>query len=794
MAYFVDDDKIITTPQSYQTIAIDNRKKSIRLTIRDIGINHKLIIERLYINDYVCYVNTSRGNYILNNEDPKLHLVFYNKRWFSVGRDTSLPLIDKSVDRQSITNKQFQNCRFGNSFIQTKTYTTNNGLHSKYYVSDRLLIAARDYYKDNLGCIFVYTKDSNQKYTILEDMISIPYDSTKASFQGNFGSHFELMDMNGYHFLIVTSPNRKSDYSLCSVYVYSYRKRSDDTFYFHHETVGREVVVPRNISIKKLVVTPNKAFHIIYENEIITYYITSTNSQSIKISNPYPLSTLEKIIDVYSSDTHVYALTLTSVTKYSFPITENSLIDLNYISDVSDSSVHTILKDVSDGTLIVSNTKIYFYDQNQNLSSRFDSPNPSFRIQAVDIFNHDSNTILFMLNNGDTYRLINKTTSSKINPQPYTITLDSKIKYNVSDVSSGIISLPGLSDGRVKIVDLYQLTETTIDNYYNNNMNYPEVIVSSDSEKVYIYDRRTKIIHVLLRDPKNEFILSQTIIPDNSVLPHLRFRDTILDIKINHDLSQILIGVKPYNDTKSSVIVCSLNSYVYLTKFIGNTLGFGTSMDIKNNRVIVSDPDVTDVILNGVYYDKGTIDIYNLNNLDNPKINISPLRSTSPIGKICRFSPNLNELATVGMSNNGIHKLTIFGNIYENNYRKIVLNDNISDMNYFLDGNLIISNKDLLDQFYKYQKVNGCFDIITKKETKISELTPITSNISILPLGSKYTFMYYTNQIILFDIHHLKMIQSWSDLFNTNVSVSIDGSTLSYAYQTNNNIEYIICS
>jgi hypothetical protein len=214
MALFIQDDTIIENPRLYTNILIDNREKSIHIVVKDIEVNHKLIIERLYINDNNCYVNTSRGNFILNTEDPKLHLVFYNKRWLSVGRDNAIPLIDtsiNSIDKQIIINNQYQNCSFGEHFLQTKTYSSNTGVNTRYYISDRLLVAAPNYHLGNLGCIFVYSKDVNNEYTVLEDMITIPYMNIQSSFQGKFGSNFDLIDMNGYHYLVVCAPNRKKD-------------------------------------------------------------------------------------------------------------------------------------------------------------------------------------------------------------------------------------------------------------------------------------------------------------------------------------------------------------------------------------------------------------------------------------------------------------------------------------------------------------------------------------------------------------------------------------------------------
>jgi hypothetical protein len=789
MALFIQDDTTISNPRIYSNILIDNRIKSIRIVIKDIEVNHKLIVERLYINDNDCYVNTSRGNFILNTEDPKLHLVFYNKRWLSVGRDNAVPLIDVSVDRISITNNQYQNCKFGEHFIQTKTYNTNTGVDTRYYISDRLLVAAPDYHLGSLGCIFVYSKDTNNQYTILEDMITIPYNYTQTTFQGKFGSKFDLIDMNGYHYLVVCAPNRKKIGSECSVYIYSYKKRTDQTFYFHHETLNREIVVPRINTLKNLVITNNKAIHLIFDKEIITYYISSHESNTIQISTPYFMNTSSSIKDVRSTDTYVYVLFETSIVKYSFPQgDEGSLIELTtHIGDLS--GVQSFLIDVSEGIVATTNNKIYFYNDQEVNTNTFTFLDPTTTIKDIDLFNRNPNELVLLLSNGKVYQVNNKTTSS-LKGTLSSINTQTKIRYHVSNSMNAIVGFPEVSDGIIKSVQLTDLSSVDISNY-KNTLVQPEISVSEDAENVYIYDRRTKIVSVLLRNPKNVFILSHTILPKEDLINHLRFRDTILDVKINYNLGQLLFSVYPYNDNKSSVIISDLNSYSYLGKWLGTTSGFGKSIDIRDNTAIISDPDVADAIISNISYEKGSIDVYNLKPASNyAKINTTPLRSTLQIGKISRLSPNLNEIISIGLDGS----ISLFSNIYDLEYRRLTLSEKASDAQYFLEGRVVQTNKTSPDKFYRYQKVNGCFEIITKREVNIPELTNVNSNITILPLGKNYTFFYYSGNILLFDIRDMKLVKSWPDTYTTNVSVGIDGSTISYANQTATGIEYIVCS
>lgn len=791
MTLFVDEDKIINNPQSYRNILLDNRTKSIHLVIDDIEINHKLIIERLYINDYECHVNTRRGNYILNTEDPKLHLVFYNKRWFSIGRDNALPLLNKDIDKQMIINNQFTNCKFGEDFIQTPTYSSNNGSISRYYISDRLLVSAKDYHQGNLGCIFVYSRTSTD-YNVLEDILTIPYNSTQGIYQGQFGAKFDLVDMNGYHYLIVCAPNRKFLNSSCSVYIYSYRKRSDQTFYFQHETFDKEIIVPRITSFKTLTTTKNKGFHLVFDKEIITYYISSYDSETIRISPPYSVSTTQDIKDIKSTDNHVYVLFDTSITKYSIPLIENSLVELTTpIDDFSGNNIHSLIVDASEGMVVVSHDKIYFYNDQQIKTNTFTEL--SSNILSVDLFNKNSNQILFLLQNGDTKTLTNKTTS-QLRGIVSSVSNTSKIRYFLDDSTNLLVGIPSLSGGQMRRITISEFTTSTTNNYKNISTQ-PEILVSDDAENVYVYDRRTKIITVLIRNPKNEFILSHTIHPPPSTLKLLRFRDTILDVKTNHVENQLLIGVRPYNDTKSYVLVCNLETYSHLATWMGTTVGFGTSIDIEKNTAIVSDPNVVDAVISGIHYQTGTIDMYNLKPMSNfVKINLNSLRSTSPIGKVAKLASNLNEIISVGANSSGVHSVTWFGNINDINYRRFILNENVTDVEYFLEGRLVLTSKDNTNKFYRNQKVNGCFEIITKRDITIPSLTSIGTPIRILPLGKFYTFMYYPGKILMFDIRDMRLIKEWTDSYTSNVSVCIDGSTISYLSQTSNDVSYIICS
>ena len=445
--------------------------------------------------------------------------------------------------------------------------------------------------------------------------------------------------------------------------------------------------------------------------------------------------------------------------------------------------------DVSEGIVATTNDKIYFYDDQEVNTITFTSPDLATTIKDIDLFNRDPKQLILLLSNGKVYEVTNKTTSD-LKGTLSSINTQTKIRYHVSNSTNVIVGLPEVSDGIIKSINLNTFSSVDISNYKNTSVQ-PEISVSEDAENVYIYDRRTKMISVLLRNPKNIFILSHTILPKENIMDHLRFRDTILDVKINYNIGQILIGISPYNDNKSSVIISELNNYSYLGKWLGTTSGFGTSIDIRDDMAVVSDPDVPDATISTIHYEKGTIDIYNLKPESNyVKINTIPLRSTLQTGKISRLSPNLNEIVSIGLDGS----ITLFSNIDDLDYRRLTVSEKASDVQYFLEGRVVQTNKTSSNKFYRYQKVNGCFEIITKREVNIPELSSISSNITILPLGKNYTFLYYSGTVLLFDIRDMKLIKSWPDTYTTNVSVAIDGSTISYANQTETGIEYIVCS
>jgi hypothetical protein len=136
----------------------------------------------------------------------------------------------------------------------------------------------------------------------------------------------------------------------------------------------------------------------------------------------------------------------------------------------------------------------------------------------------------------------------------------------------------------------------------------------------------------------------------------------------------------------------------------------------------------------------------------------------------------------------------MLSNIYDTDYRRLIISEKANDIEYFLEGRVVQTATTNSNKSYRYQKVNGCFEIITKKEINISDLNSIQSKFTILPLGKNYTFIYYSGAILLFDIRDMKLVTKWTDVYTTNVSVGIDGSTISYSKQTENGVEYIICS
>lgn len=811
MSVFIDiSSSVLINAQLYTNVFLNNQNKSVYLNIPDIEINHKLVIERLHINQYECFINTSRGNFILNNEDPRLHLVFYNQRWLAVNRDNALPYLNSVDDRKQIINQEYTNCRFGEKMIQTQKYTINNGDLGNYYISDRLIVGAKNYYQNNLGCLFVYKKDASDNYTIIEDMITIEYDELFGEFQGRFGSHFDLVELNGYHYLVVCADNRMKTNSKTSLFIYSYKKRdNENTFYFHRE---REIVVPRLSLIQKLLVTSSEV-HLVYDKEIITYYLSSYTIDSsyniIQVSSLYSTILEKDIQDVNIFENNLYILdkqiaTNTNasdqkVTKYILPqARNNSLIwagtEIVFAQDSLDLPVKTIIKmemDSSQNFVFVSNSALYFYNKSSMYQSQFTNSNLT-NISDIELFQNKSDTI-YILTGNSINKLLNKTTLTSAS-------ISNVSQINCDKINSILyVGLPNSSGGIVNVLDNSLNLIYSINNYKNNSNILSKVFVSEDGEEVYVVDKRTKIISILKRNNKNQFRISKTQVPESSLLSQLRFEDTILDIKIDFVTKKMVMGVKPWNLNVSSIIICNYDgNYNLVAKSTGTTELFGTSIDIESVKksVLVSDPGVPSTIISGNSYASGAIYLYSL---ESPNDASKVLRSSSPIGLVSKFSGGFDEIFSIGKSSDNVYSITWFSSIYLTQYRSILLAENVKDANFLLDGKMILTSNDTNNLFYKNTKVNSCFEILTKQEFLIPELTSVIQNIKLLPLNKHFVFFYYSNQsddanVLLYDIRTMKLIKQWSDIFNTNIDIAKNGSTLSYARQTENNTTYIICT
>jgi hypothetical protein len=794
MSLFINTNTTIREPQLYENILLNNLNQSINIVLSDIQINHKLIIERIHTNNYDCYVNTSRGNFILNKEDPRLHLIYYNQRWYSIGRDVAIPFLDQT-DKQNIILHQFFNSEFGTEFFTTQNYTSNSGINNKYYISERMIVSANKYYQNEMGCLFVYSKDiSTQEYTILEDIITINYNPVKGQYQGNFGTYFDLLDMNGYHYLIVCATKRKNNNSFLTIYIYSYRKRTDGTFYFQVETNEDELIVPSEKELKFLSVTPGKGFHLCFENELITYYL-STSNNVIRISKPYSINPSSPILDIQSTLSNVYLLQKSQITKYSFPslnLNNDSLLNPTSYKDLSENKIRKFLIDSSGSFVYHSDDTIYFYTQNTEISFNVNPPT-GVKIKSIDLYG-SIQKIVYLLSNGDLY-ILNNTNS--LTPKIGTISnLNySKMKFQKDNSNYLYFGYPLLNQGKIYRVRSTNFEQLIIDNFLQNTSIPPQIFISDSAENIFLFDRKYKMIHVLSRNVNNIYALNKNILIDKTLKPHLRFRDTILDVKWNDTESQIVFGVLPYNDIKSYVLIVNSNDLSFLSKIEGTTVGYGTSIDIYRNTAVISDPLVPETIRSGVFYASGKIDIYNLKpNSNFNKKNLDDIRSTSPIGQLVKISPSLFELVSIGKDSNNIKSITRFSNIYDIQPKINSMNLNISEVEFFMNGKIILTNTNSQGKIYRIEKVNGCFDIVTNKEVLFDQTT---QDLEITPLGQNYAVFHSQSEgkFFIYDIRDMTMIKSWTDSsFVSNVSLCIDGSTIAYANMDTQSFSFVICT
>jgi hypothetical protein len=837
MSLFVENNITLNNPLNYKHIYLNNKNKKITIILSDIELNHTLFIERLFNNNFDCYVNTTRGNYILNQEDTSLHLVNYNKKWLSIGKNYAVPLLNTSmtdsdfnpsnptklsIDKKEFTNNLYLDTNFGSQmYLFPKGLTGSQVAESqgnRYKINDRLLISAPKLFDGGVGGIYVYKRDNLEKFTILEDLVTIPYEYRYENNQGQFGSQFKVLETetsvtgtggagstgSQNDLLIVLCPFRKRPNFIGSVYIYSYRKKTqlnigeESSYYFHHETEGREIFVPRNDTVKQMILGIN-SFHLIFDKEILSYYLSYDSNNILKISTPYSYIHDLNIVQATTSNNKIYLLTATKITQLS--ITQNAPVywsgdifpDLSTL--IGSYVLQKIYADISGLIVVHSDQQIFYLDPIQNIVLN------SYSISGDKIidFTFVNNKSYILTKNVNQFEINSYsgitgggTVASKVDlsniPLDQMINLNSKIVLDNSDN----LFISNRIESKVNSLNLIHQNYYTIEQYKNQQSNKIKVFVTDNSEYIYYFDTKIKHFFVLSRNKNNEFIFDKSILPSSNVQNLIQFNDEILDVCFHYQLNIILMGVK--RDQNCFVVAIDFN-YNYLSYWKNPsswTSLFGYSIDIHNDGyyAIISDPIYPARDRN----EKGAIYILDLQSylLNTSKI----IRSTGPIGNWTKFSDFNNEILSIG-ENNGINKISWFTHIFSDEVRCVVLDENVQQANFFMNSQMIVTNQSYSsiknkNQFYRNQKVNGCFEIMTKQAIDIPELN--LGSMEMIKFGDHHVFFYSNPIVYLYDIRNMKLIQQWQDEIFSNISVSMDGSAIAYANVNDQGFQFITYS
>jgi hypothetical protein len=809
MSLFVGNNLTLNNPLQYKHIYLQNQTKKITIQISDAELNHAIFFERLYPNQFECYINTTRGNYILNQEDPTLHLVNFNKKWFSVGRDYAIPFLNQ-VDRKTITHSLFSNTKLGYKMIY-KPLSLSVPVDQKYKISDRLIVSGPQLFQNAVGGILTYQKDISGQW-IIDDILTIPYQSIYKDKQGEFGLDYKVLEMNGFDLLIVLAPQKKSSRFIGSVFIYSYRKRDqlfvgeEDSFYFFDETQGREIQIPRNTKVNRIEIG-NQSFHLILDQEILSYYLTYESSV-LRISNPFSYSHPRTIIGITSFNNKLYLLDQSEISELGISNSLNGPVYLinkiftNFNSLFQTEIPKRIEFDTS-GIVVHSDDKFFQFDSSYNLINTISIVGN----KIIDYYSPDRNTIYILTINEGIYQINYYQKNGSIESiisnidETSTIPFDQMINDGSKIISdtSGNLYISNIQNGTIYQIEMNTSPKTysLLPQINNTNRNTKiKVFVSDDSEKVYNYDTNLKQIIVLSRDKDNQFFLDNTICPTSLVQKYLKINDQILGLSFHNSSNRILIGVQ--RNLNSFVIAIDLD-YKYISHWTNPSTYasslFGYSIDIHKDGVlaVISDPSfpARDNKEKGI--------IYLLDLTENILNTTSPLRSSAPIGDIVRFSDYNNEIISIGQKENK-RKLSWISNIYSDVPRYIVLDEDIKDAYFFLQSQMVMTNSFFSsvknrNQFYRNHKVNGCFEIMTKQIIDIPSLFE-QGEIQMVRLGNHHVFFYHTIQskFYLVDVRNLKIIFECNDTFNSNFVASLNGNTLSYAQVNENNIVYTICS
>jgi hypothetical protein len=468
--------------QNGMSFYVDNERFDIDVYLNIPSKSVRIGLYLIHENNYTAKIHTSNGIFWLDRNNQDLILV-YEKGWYCLNNKNLIPFIDTTFKQNVIVN-MFGYGRMGENMIHT--YERGSSSQSGKYKMSNLLIIGCSNFRGNKksnyngeGCVLIY-KYSLERY-FFNKLLSQGYDIENQIYQGNFGQHVKLLDMDTYDLLIVSAPSKVRDNNVLKsaqddifgyFYVYSYRKNIQNNFYFHQETKipFPSISLTRNLneikldayipyfSVFQIEPLDQRGIVVSFESKILYYYDlrdlenithqinTTLNPEFIKIkNNDFFISTNQSIRRIQYTN-NIFGNTMITIFNNTFGVNNFGRIVYPY----------------SNGIVIISQNDFFDLDINFQLKKRI-TFSPS--ILSFDMYENGSERFYYILLNS----FENNVYSFDKN---YTLIISDLLKTFPDDVGTMIrvgpsgetlfVSIPNHTDVKNNIPDMGSLVQFDI--------------------------------------------------------------------------------------------------------------------------------------------------------------------------------------------------------------------------------------------------------------------------------------------------------------------------------------------